>query len=55
MGKKINGVKNTLEKAVEDLYSIDGNISEWNEKCDIEEAIRSINIAIRRLNSITEK
>ena len=55
MEQKISEIKKSLKKVVEDLYSVDENISEWNEKCDMEEAIRSINVAIRRLNSIVEK
>ena len=55
MEQKISEIKKSLEKAVEDLYSVDENISEWDEKCDVEEAIRSISNAIRRLNSIVEK
>ena len=55
MEQKISEIKKSLEKAVEDLYSVDENISEWDEKYDVEEAIRSIGNAIRRLNSIVEK
>ena len=51
MEQKISEIKKSLKKAVEDLYSVDENISEWDEKCDVEEAIRSISNAIRRLNS----
>lgn len=42
----------SLENAVEELYSINEDIFEWSIKCDLAEAIRSINIAVGRLDSI---
>lgn len=55
MKEKVNEIKVSLEKAVEDLSNIEKDVSEWNLSCDLTEAIRSINVAIRRLNSVGEE
>ena len=55
MKEKVNEIKVSLEKAVEDLSNIEKDVSEWNLSCDLTEAIRSINVAISRLNSVSEE
>ena len=49
---KIDDIREQLENIEEKLSKIEENTSEWNQKCDLVEAIRSINAAIRRLEKL---